>query len=839
MNMAIVRRRSSQTSNSSSFTGTPRHRRSRLFSKQKLTITLITGLIILIIIGFFGSFLVFAWYGRDLPAPGKLAEAAGAGTVFYDRDGEVIYDFDKDKNRVPVKFDEIPDYLKKGTIAIEDKNFYKHKGISQTGIIRAVLSIVFRGSVQGGSTITQQLIKNVLLDSQRSLPRKVKEVILATEVEKRYTKDQILEMYLNEAPYGGSFWGVGSAARGYFDRDPKDLTLAQSAILAGLPQRPSYYSPYIGQNDTWKGRAHDVLRRMREDHYITREQEREAGLQVDKTKFSSPKFAFAATHFVFYVRDFIEREYGAGAFDKGLRIKTTLSLKAQKQAEKIVNEEVGKLKGYNASNGAAVVLDSKTGEILAMVGSYDFNDNKFGKFNAALGMRQPGSALKPITYATGFEKGYTPATMLMDVPTEFSQDTAHGYKPANYDGKFRGPTQVRFALGNSINVPAVKMLAMVGIRDFLQNAYDAGLTTLQPTTENINRFGLAITLGGGEVRLLDLTGAYSVFARGGTHIEPHGVTEIRDGQNKKIYSYKKTKENRVFTEGISFLISHILADNNARAGAFGAYSALVVPGRTVAVKTGTTDDKRDNWTLGYTNDVTVGVWVGNNDNSAMNARIASGVTGASPIWNRIMSTLLKDGKYKDGIAGKPSDVDALQIDSLFGGLPKDGYPTRSEYFVKGTEPKEVSPFFKKDGDKQYFAVRESDPISTDGKNRWQEAIDEWAKSQSDDRYKVPDSAAQHEAEGLTITISEPSNESTVNSNSVKVRAKIESGSKIQWVELVANEDNKLKRWEEDKHEIDETVNLPDGVYELKVVAKNEKGTQKDKRIRIGVNKPWQ
>ncbi len=828
-----------------------RYRRNRL--KQKLLV-FVFWFAILSLISTFG---IFAWFARDLPEPGKLASVSNASSIFYDRDGKVLFEVGKDKNRVPVKLDDISDRMKKATISIEDKNFYKHRGISQLGMIRAFLSIVLRGDIQGGSTITQQLIKNVLLSQQRTASRKIREVILAVLVEKRYTKDEILTMYLNEAPYGGNYWGVGSAAKGYFDKAPQDLNLIESAVLAGLPQRPNYYSPFFGKNESWKSRAKDVLRRMREDGYITRKIEKEAGQEVDKLKFSTPKLAINAPHFVFYVRDLIEKEFGPKILSTGRKVKTTLSVDEQKKAEKIVAEEVKKLRGARVGNGAAVVIDSKTAEILTMVGSYDFNNKKYGNFNATLGLRQPGSAIKPVTYGLALEKGYNASTVLMDLKTTFPVINQPDYIPVNYDEKFRGPIQVRFALGNSINLPAVKMLAMVGLRDFLQKAEDVGLETLAPTQENLNRFGLSITLGGGEVTLLDLTSAYSVFARGGDYIKEQSILEITDHKGKRIFRAKKPASKKAFSKEASFIISHILSDNVARTDAFGANSFLNIPGKTVAVKTGTTNDKRDNWTLGFTNDVTVGVWVGNNDNTPMDERIASGVTGASPIWQKIMIELLKE-KYKDGIADKPSKVKALTIDAYLGGLPKEGYPTRSEYYIEGTEPKETSSFYKKlkisknhndklandievkkgeYEEKEFIVITENDPVSTDGKDRWQEAIEEWRKQQGDEKYKYPTETSDTSADAVVVSFRSPSNESTVNSNNVEIDARITSVEKVKNVKIYVN-GSEVKNLDGDRDEVKETLNLPDGLYEIKIVAKNEKDKAGESTVKIGVNKPW-
>jgi len=826
------------------------------YDKEKLFAKFLFFLTGAVLIGFIFLFVLFAWYAKDLPSPSKLSQQTGYSTVFFDRDGKVLYDMYKDKNRVPVTIEDIPDYLKKATISIEDKNFYSHKGFSQTGMIRAILNMFLGRGLQSGSTITQQLIKNVLLTNRQTITRKVQEIILAFEVERRYKKDEILLMYLNEAPYGGSNWGVGTAAKAYFGKSVKDLNLVESAILSGLPQSPSYYSPFIGKNDAWKARAKSVLRRMREDGYITREQESSASKKVEITKFNAPKILIEAPHFVFYVKDKIEKEYGSKIIDQGVKIKTTLSLEVQQTAEKIVKEEIGKLKGFNATNAAVIVLDSKTGEILGMVGSYDFNDEKFGKFNAALGLRQPGSAMKPFTYGLAFEKGYTPSTVLMDVKTTFPNQGTEDYTPVNYDSKFRGPVQLRFALGNSINLPAVKLLAILGLRDFLTKLNDLGLNTFTPNSENLKRFGLSLTLGGGETTLLDLTSAYSVLAFGGLKHDINSVNDISDFKGKNIFKKVRTQEKRIFSPEISFLLSHILSDNNARIEEFGPNSYLNIPGKTVSVKTGTTDDKRDNWAIGYTKSITVGVWVGNNDNSKMNPKISSGATGASPIWYRIMGELLK--KYDDGIMDKPDKVKAITIDGYLGGLPKDGYPTRAEYYVDGTEPKDISPFYKKikisksNGklandveiksgafeEKDFIVITESDPVSTDGKNRWQEAINAWAAEQGDNKFKPPTETSDASSDSVIVSIKNPEDHSTISNGSLNIKAKITTFDKIKNIKIKLNGETRFE-WNEDKRDIDETIQITkDDVYELQIIATNEKDKQGESTIKFGVNKPW-
>ncbi|KXK07223.1 MAG: Penicillin-binding protein 2D [Microgenomates bacterium OLB22] len=808
------------------------------------------------VVSFLLVFVVVAFMARDLPEPGKITRNDGYSTVFYDRDGKVLFEMYKDQNRIPVSISQVPKTLQQATIAIEDKDFYSHKGFSLFGIARALFSTALKGRLEGGSTLTQQLVKQVLLTSERSLPRKIKEFVLAIEIERRFSKDQILELYLNEAPYGGSFWGVQSAARGYFDKDVSQLTLLESAILAGLPQSPTRYSPYIGQKDAYKGRTQNVLRRLREEKYITRDQEKKALEELKKFTFSSQKLSITAPHFVFYVRDKLIEKYGDSIVNKGLKIKTTLSSDLQKATEKVVHDEVEKIKPFKATNGAAVVMDSKKSQILALVGSYDYNDPNYGRFNVATdGLRQPGSALKPITYAVALQNGYTASSVVMDVQTEFPDQGDKTYKPVNYDGKYRGPVQLRFALGNSLNIPAVKMLAMVGIRPFLRQASEMGLTTLAPTEENMRRFGLSITLGGGEVRLIDLVSAYSVFARGGTAIEPVSILEVKDKDGRKIFEAEEEKPHQVLDKGVAFIISHILTDNVARSDAFGAGSALNIRGKTVAAKTGTTNNKRDNWAFGFTKEVTVGTWVGNNDNTPMNDKIASGLTGASTTWNAIMREALKT--YKDGIIEKPDNVDALQIDAFLGGLPKDGYPIRSEYFLKGTAPTDTSPFYKKIklskqtgklandlevqkgeyDEKDYIVITERDPVSKDGQNRWQQAIDAWVASQTDEKFKAPSERSEFNSDEVIVRLNSPSDGSTVTSSTVDLKGEVITVEELDTIELFIN-GSSVKTISGNNKTISEQLQLSDGqVYQIAVKAKNKKGKAGESSIKIGVNVP--
>lgn len=713
-------------------------------------IALIGGIVLMV--------LIFFWFSRDLPEPGKLIDAqAENSTRIYDRNDIPLYSVYENVNRTYVALDQIPKDLQQATISVEDKNFYKNNGFSIAGYIRGlIIDPIFRRRVTGGSTITQQLVKNVLLTSERSLPRKVKELVLSIQVDKRYSKEEILEMYLNDVPYGGTAIGVEAASESYFGKKVKDLNLAESALLAGLPQSPSSYSPFSG-NDYYIARSQVVLKAMREQGYINKDEEKKALEEIKKMKFTKrDSVSMKAPHFVIYVKQILASQFGESAVETGgLQVKTTLDYELQKKSEDIVKEEIEKLKGYRVGNGAAVVSDPKTGEVLAMVGSKDYFDEKGdGNFNVALANRQPGSSLKPIVYATAFEKGYTPSTMLMDVKTDFPNGSGGLYSPVNYDGKFRGPVQVRFALGNSLNIPAVKMLAKVGIKDVMEKGYEMGLENWEPTTANMQDVGLSLVLGGREVSLMNEITAYSVFANKGIKQEPVTILEVKDAKGKTLYKYKEKKGIKVLSEEIAFLISHILLDNNARSDAFGPNSALNIPG--VAVKTGTTDQKRDNWTIGYTPSVVAGVWVGNNDNSPMNPAIASGVTGASPIWRKIMLAAIEVKKKEE--FKKPDGVIAVEVDTLGGGMPTSGKPTRSEYFVKGTEPTSESPIYKKKDDKIYIWIRESDPVSVDGKNLWQEGIDKWIEEfhKDDSLYHPPSEitgSSDNSSQSPTPTIS--------------------------------------------------------------------------------------
>ncbi len=725
------------------------------------------GLLIVVILFLMGLFGAVIFFATQVPSPEELTSRFVAqSTKIYDHDNELLYDIYEGQNRTPIKLSDVPDTVKQATISIEDKDFYKHSGFSVTGILRSVFNLALHQKVEGGgSTLTQQLVKNAFLLSEyglsnTSLVRKLKELVMSIQVEKAFTKDQILEMYLNEIPYGGTAYGIEAAANLYFGKHAKELNLAEASLLAGLPQRPSVYSPYGTHPELARVRQKEVLRRMIEDGYITREQGKEAeGVELTyRTKQN--ELGFKAPHFVLYVKQKLIDQFGDKLVEQGgLKVTTTLNYKIQEKAQEIVKAEVDKLNSSKIGNGAAVVLDPKTGQILAFVGSKDY----FGKslpegcsegvncvfepnVNAALSERQPGSATKPITYAKAMEKGYTANYTLMDVKTEFPGGAnLPAYNPVNYDGQFHGPVQVRYALGNSYNIPAVKMLALVGVKDVLEQGYRMGITTWEPSAENVSSVGLSLTLGGREVRLLDLTSAFGVFANKGEQIDPVSILKVEDSKGKVLFEYKQPDGRKALDEGIAFIISDILSDNGARTAAFGSSSFLNIPGKTVAVKTGTTDQKKDNWTIGYTPSVVVGVWVGNNDNTPLDPKIASGVTGASPVWASIMKEVLK-GKPNEPFE-KPSKVFQMDVDGLMNGKPHGGSPTRKEYFVGGTEPKNESSAYQHlrvcksnphrlandnedNEEKDVVVLKEDDPT---GANKWQIGIDTWVITAPDAR----------------------------------------------------------------------------------------------------------
>ena len=642
---------------------------------------------------------VYLFWG--IPLPTQLAsQNLPVSTKLFDRNGKLIYEIFTDKKRTPIKLSDLPKYVPEATISIEDKDFYNHQGLSYTGIARALFNTIVKHDIQGGSTITQQLVKNALLTDERTIRRKAQELVLTVIVEGFYTKDQILEMYLNTIPYGGTSYGVEAASETYFNKQAKDLTLAEAALLAGLPQRPSTYSPFGAHPELAKGRQEEVLKQMVANKYITQAESDAADKDALKYAAITPP---QAPHFALWIKEQLADKYGDKIVEQGgLRVYTTLDLDIQNLAQQAVATEVGKLKKQSVGNGAAIVTRPGTGEILAMVGSKDyFSTDEDGKVNVILAQRQPGSSIKPLNYALAIrDQKITPATAFADVPTCFSVAGQPDYCPLNYDHTFHGLVQARFALGNSYNIPAVKVLALNGLDNFVSFGNQMGITTF---TDPKN-YGLSLTLGGGEVRPYDMAEAYGVFANQGIKQPLVAITKVTDWKGNVLEENNPSKNTltgeRVLDPTVTFLISHILLDNNARSAAFGPSSFLNVTNYPeVSVKTGTTNDRRDNWTIGYTKDAVVVTWVGNNDNTPMSGAV-SGISGASPIWNKIMKAVLdkaEAGVYDPSEKGhawpkQPDGVVGATICADTGGLPPSldpanpGCPTRFEYFLSGTVP---------------------------------------------------------------------------------------------------------------------------------------------------------
>ncbi len=613
---------------------------------------------------------------NELPSPRRLTseENFPVSTQIFDRNGLLLYEIYADENRTPIDIATLPPHVYQASIAIEDQNFYKHFGFDVTGISRAIWNN-FRGeSLEGGSTITQQLVKNALLTKERSFQRKFKEAILAVFTEIIYSKEEILEMYLNYISYGGTSVGIESAAQSYFGKPARELTIAEAALLAGLPQAPTRYSPFGSNPQQAVDRQKEVLRRMYEDGYITKLQQEEAG--AEELEFALSTNDIKAPHFVFFVRDMLYEQFGVETVERGgLRVTTTLDYDLHTAAQASLSAEAKKLESYAVGNAAAVIVKPNTGEILSMIGSKDYFDTaNDGQVNVVLAERQPGSSIKPIMYATAMqEKILNPGTVLIDMPTCFIATGQKPYCPKNYNGGFSGLVTVRHSLGNSLNIPAVKSLRALGIEKFINQATKMGISTWQDPS----RYGWSLTLGGGEVKMIELAEAFSVLANQGVRVPFTPILKIEDYRGKVLMATDLEERqadleyltnfddqeqgdlSRVMDRAPAYLTSHIMQDNQARSAAFGSRSELVIPDQVVSVKTGTTNDLRDNWTVGFTPEYLVMTWVGNNDNSTMNGRVVSGVTGAAPIFNDIMSYILQD---KEPIwQEKPADVSSAPV----------------------------------------------------------------------------------------------------------------------------------------------------------------------------------
>lgn len=631
----------------------------QIFKKNKnqsklLFISKLMGLGFFLFVFLFG--VLFIYFAKDLPRPEKFTEKQFIqSTKIYDRTGKILLNevFSEEKRTI-VPLSKMPEHLKQAVLSTEDANFYKHFGIDFKGILRSVLiNLKLKETAYGGSTIPQQLIRSTFLTNEKSIKRKIREIVLALELNRRYSKDQILEWYLNQVPFGLNSYGVEAASKTYFHKSVSEISISESAILAALIQAPSYYSPYGPNKAKLLERKDYVLRRMKATGFLNEDEL--VSLKKQEIVFVEKPLQMQAPYFTLWIKQQLEEKYGEDFLEKkGLKVYTTLDWEIQKIAEKTVKEGIEQNKAFNAHNAGLVAIDPKTGEVLAMtVGNGDYFSKPYPEncksgsnclfdpqFNVVLGTksspgRQPGSAFKPFVYATAFQKGYTDKTIVLDNTTCFGYWGGEQYCPQNYDGLFRGPVSLRNALAQSLNVPAVKVLSsFAGLDDSIKMAKELGITTLnQPSSF----YGLSIVLGGGEVKLIDMVSAYGVFATEGLRTPFFGILKIEDSSGNIIEENHKAA-TRILNQQTTKIINDILSDNNARAPVFGYNSSLYFENYQVAVKTGTTQNYRDGWAIGYTPSIVAGVWLGNNNNEPMGERPAA--ISAGVIFHNFMEKAL-------------------------------------------------------------------------------------------------------------------------------------------------------------------------------------------------------
>jgi len=807
---------------------------------------------------------VFLYFAKDLPSPGKInTRFIAESTKIYDRTGEhILYDIHGEEKRTLIPLNEIPDSIKFATIVLEDQDFYSHAGIKFTSIVRALLKdVLHQGIAQGGSTITQQFIKNSVLSPERTLTRKIKEVILSLEVEQKFSKDEILGMYLNEIPYGSNAYGIEAAAQTFFGKHAKDLSLDESALLASLPQAPSFYSPSGSHPEELKARQEFTLNKLASLGYITEEEAQEAIAVNVLAKISPQQENISAPHFVMYVKEYLEKNYGQALIEKGgLKVYTTLDWDKQQLAEQAVKEGADKnTKSYGASNASLVAMDPKSGQILAMVGSKDF----FGKsepegciagktckfesqVNVAVRERQPGSSFKPYVYLTAFKKGYTPETILWDVDTDFETGTNKTYNPKNYDGKNRGPLKMKEALAMSLNVPAVKTLYLAGVKNSLDTAKSMGITSLTDPS----RVGLSLVLGGGEVKLLDHVNAFSTLATGGIYREKTAILKIQDSSGSVLEEFKNTSGERVVEEKYVAMLDYILSTNDLRKPVFGENSPLRFDNRPVAAKTGTTNEWRDGWTVGFTPALAVGVWAGNNDNSPM-AQGADGIFVAAPIFRKFMDQTLQNynieqfPKYEKEETGKPILDGTLEMNEKIKVCEtsgKDNYCLATDACPESTRKEKT--FFT--GHDTLWYVKKDDPRGDAPKNpeddpqfkNWEKAVQKWAQKDKDfSSGQAPENDCQESdfKDYLpSVKITSPSDNENITGASFTIKASLSAGYGIEKATLYINGDAKDTTTSSDfnyDYAISENATLD---IKIEVLDKNGNSTSSSIKVNIEI-----
>jgi len=800
------------------------------------------------IVCFFIIILIFLYFAKDLPDPNKINEIQRSqSTKIYDRTGEILlYEIYDKERRTIISINELPDYVKNATIVTEDIDFYHHHGIKFTSLIRALINnITHQNLSQGGSTITQQLIKNIILTNKKSFIRKIQEIILALELERKYSKNQILEFYLNQIPYGSNLYGIESASQSFFEKPAKNLTIAESALLAALLKAPSYYSPYGNHKDLLFKRKNEIIKKLYDNNYISKiEYENALNEQII---IHPPKIDIKAPHFVMYIKEYLENKYGIDFLKiSGLKITTTLDYNLQKKAEEILQKQAAlNDKLYNAKNASMVAIDPKTGQILVMVGSKNYFDiENDGNVNVTLQPRQPGSAFKPIVYATAFKKGFTPNTIVFDVPTEFSTDSQISFKPQNYDETTRGPVTLKNALAQSLNIPSVKVLYLAGIDESINTAESLGITTLKPR----NRFGLSLVLGGGEVKLLELTNAYSAFAQDGKQSPITGILKIEDA-NGNILEEFKNNSSQILDQQIARNINDILSDNEARKPIFGENSYLKLKSRPAAAKTGTTSNYRDAWVIGYTPSLVTGVWVGNNNNKEMK-KGGAGISAAGPIWNKFMEEALKDTPIENFIPPEPiitgkaildgdfANTKIIKLDKLTKLLATeytpDDYIEEKQYkevhnilyYVDKNNPRGEAPLHP-ENDPQFY--------------NWEEPVLKWVNEQN----SKPNSTIKYNLQPPTeydyihtkenkpkITILEPNQNITITEKELTIKINVVGTYKIKQVNYLLDNNQLLNTNTYSSYE--SHLFLPDdienGNHFIKIYASDEFGNFNEENL---------
>ncbi len=791
---------------------------------------------------------LLAWISKDLPTPdGVINRSVTVSTKIYDRTGQtVLYDIHGNIERTLIPLSDIPDYAKEAVLTAEDRNFYKEQGFSVTGIIRSIIIDVVTGKKYGGSTLTQQFVKNALLTNEKTYTRKIKELLLSYQLEKKFTKDQILNMYFNEIPYGSVIYGIEAASQSYFGKSAKNLTLAESAILAAIPRLPTYYSPYGSHKDKLLERQRYILDSMADLGYITIDQAQAA--KQDKIIFRPPSESIIAPHFVMYVKELLSDKYGDDFINQeGLKVYTTLDLDKQKLAEAAVKYGVDlNGKKYQFGNAALVALDPKTGQILAMVGSADYFDEKIdGQVNVALSPRQPGSSFKPFVYTAAFIKGYTPDTIVYDTVTNFNAGGSQDYIPHDYDSKERGQVTFRKALGGSLNIPAVKATYLTGLDNILNLADKLGYATFQDRS----RFGLSIVLGGAEVKLLEHAGAYAALAQEGVKHDLAPLLKVEDKNGKVLYEYQD-KSEQVIDPEITRLTTDILSDDSNRAYIFGAHGKLTLPDRPVAAKTGTTNDYHDAWAMGYTPSLVCGVWAGNSDNAAMK-KGADGSIVAAPIWNKFMSEALKNTPVenftkpqpivtgKAVLDGKQDELGKKIIVDAATGVPVDDQtPSTNTREITVPELHDILYYVNKDDPRGPAPEHpENDPQFAN----WESGVQDWASRNNIIPSSTADILAGYnkqqpaEADPL-LNILAPTAGQTITSQTIKVDFQTTANAGIKKIEFYL--DDELSGQTAAGSSVDLHVGgLDNGRHTLKIVLTDQADKNLAKAIDFNLNLP--